>query len=157
MPGLLLWQPGLCWSQEWPGRNSWKTHILGALSHQPWQFFIPPPLCQPGKAVACCSFSQTQRGRVCCVQGEAAGSWEEPLRNPSPDAGFMQIMKWRKKRWANKEQYKYQGDLKAMVSFSQGLFKDSEYLDSFSFPVRNHRIFLEIFLLSRHLSNSGSL
>lgn len=73
---------------------------------------------------------------------------------PSPDAGYEMVKRALGK---HREQYKYQGDLKAMVSFSQWLFKDSEYLDSFSFPVRNERIFLEIFLLFRHLSNSGSL
>lgn len=29
----------------------------------------------------------------------------------------------------HKEQYKYQGDLKAIMSFIQWLFKDSEYLE----------------------------
>lgn len=89
---------------------------------------------------------------VCRGRLQAAGKdhWEMP----SPDAGYEMVKRALGK---HREQYKYQGDLKAMVSFSQWLFKDSEYLDSFSFPVRNERIFLEIFLLFRHLSNSGSL
>lgn len=136
-------------------RDSWKTHILEALSHLPWQFFKPPPLCQSGKGVTCCNFSPTQHG-----QGQlcAGGGWEGPLRNAFTrgrfHAGYERVKRAQGK---HKDHCKYQGDLKAMVSFSQWLFKDSEYLDSFSFPVRNQRIFLEMFLLFTHLSNSGSL
>lgn len=95
--------------------------------------------------------------RASCVQGEAAGSWEGPLRNASTRCRFhagherVKIALGKHKEW-----YKYQGDLKVIMSFSQWLFKDSEYLDSFSFPVRNQRIFLEMFLLFRQLTSSGS-
>lgn len=130
------------------------------------QLFIPPSLCQPGKGASCCSFSQTQhgQGQLCAGGGcthnlHTQPSWEGPLRNAFTrcrfHAGYERVKRALGKH--NKQMYKYQRDLKAIVSFSQWLFKDSEYLDSFSFPVRNQRIFLEMFLLFRHLSNSGSL
>lgn len=90
-------------------------------------------------------------------RGRLADSWEGPLEKCFQQKQ-VSCKLWKGKKSAktalkqgegeHKEQFKYQGDSEAIVSFSQCLFKDSEYLDSFSFPVRNQRIFLEMFPLS---------
>lgn len=141
-------------------RESWKTHILRALSHLPDSFSYHHHCVNQGREPHAAVLAKHNMDKVSLCRGRlhtqpAAG---RPLRNAFArcrfHAGYERVKRALGK---HEEQYKYQRDLKAIVSFSQWLFKDSEYLDSFSFPVRNQRIFLEMFLLFRHLSNSGSL
>lgn len=158
VPGLLLCQPGLCWTQEWPGWCCDTAASSGTDEKVNFGSTITPTL-----TCSQTSTTETIRERISCCsfgQGElwaGGGCREGPLGNAFTTGSSMQVLKGWKEHRADKDQHKDQGDLKAVVSFSQWLFKDSEYLDSFSFPVRNQRIFLEMFLLFRHLSNSGSL
>lgn len=155
--------PSTCTAATSESSKSWNTHVLRVWSHLHWQLSTPP-LHQPRRGVQCCSVSQAQCDQDLLYEEEgwqAAG--KDHWRNVSKRSRFHASSERVKSALeqhrvkGNKEQHKYQGDLEAIVSLSQCLFKDLEYLDSFSFPVRNQRIFLETFLLFRHLSNTDSL